>query len=202
MKAPRLLWITPPEGSLDEVDALLAERKEVEGLALLIRRPTSTDRRVLEDARRLMRHGVPILMQRADLALAADAAGVHFPERGLGPSEGRLRPEWIVGVSRHDHAGLRASATADYATLSPFATVEGKGEPLDEEGFRAALHDIPIPVLALGGIDAGSAPRAIAAGAAGLAFIRSGLCRREFDAMVKVLDSPERSGEDEDRCLG
>lgn len=201
MRAPiRLLWITPPDGSLDLVDELLAERTDVPGLALLVRRPSSSDRRVLEEARHLMRHGVPILMTRADLALAIGAAGVHFPERGLGPSEGRIRPEWIVGVSRHDHASLRASTTADYATLSPFGPVEGKGPALGEDGFRAALHEVPIPVLALGGIDAESAKRALGAGASGLAFIRAGLSRREFDSLVKVLDSPERSGEDEEPC--
>ena len=186
----RLLWITPPDGSLDRVEARLAERRGIPGLALLVRRPAARDRDVLSDARRLIRYGVPVLMQRADLALAVDAAGVHLPERGLDPREvRRLRASWIVGVSRHDAAGLRDTSDADYATLSPFGQVEGKNAPLGEDGFREAIRDAPLPVIALGGIDAATGAIARRAGARGLAFIRSGLDPREFAGMVKVLDS-------------
>ena len=191
----RLLWISPEQGSLDRVDALLAERRRVPGLAFLLRRPDARAALIVDEARRLMRHGVPLLLSRADLALATEASGVHLPERGLDPSElRRLRPDWLIGVSRHDATGLNACAGADYATLSPFGAVEGKNRALGEEGFRRASAQASTRILALGGIDASSAPRALAAGASGLAFIRAGLSRSEFDGLVKVLDSPTPLG--------
>ncbi len=192
MNAPRLLWITPPHGSLDRVDALLAQRAATPGLALLLRRPSATPRTIVEEARKLMRHGVPLLVQRCDLALAIGAAGVHLPERGLHPREARsLHSSWIIGASRHDVSGLQSvDAVVDYATLSPFASVEGKGEPLGAQRFAQMADQVSSPILALGGIDASTSIAARQAGAHGFAFIRAGLEHATFDALRKALDSP------------
>ena len=139
-----------------------------------------------------MRHGVPLLLQRCDLALAVGAAGVHLPERGIHPREARaLNPAWIIGASRHDAAGLRSvDADVNYATLSPFATVEGKGAALGSEQFARIADHVSSPILALGGLDAKSAVAARQAGAHGFAFIRAGLKQATFNALRKALDSP------------
>jgi thiamine-phosphate pyrophosphorylase len=124
------------------------------------------------------RVGATLLIHgRVDVAQAVGADGVHLPEDGLSPVDARhlLGDAALVGVSRHDTAGLLLAAQegADFATLSPFAESPGKGPPLGGEGFAAALRHTSLPVLALGGIDPAKAAQARAAGAAGVAVIRA-----------------------------
>ncbi len=144
---------------------------------MLLRRPGTPDRQLMAEAAAL--HGpVPLLIhRRADLARLVGAAGVHLPERGLPIADVRhlLGPEALIGVSRHDRAGLARAEGADYATLSPFFAVAGKNPPLGAEGFRAARSAAPagVAVLALGGLGPRNAGEALDAGADGLAVLRS-----------------------------
>jgi thiamine-phosphate pyrophosphorylase len=68
-----------------------------------------------------------IVNDRVDVALAAGAAGVHLPERGLAIGEARaLAPSLLVGVSRHgrplDHA---SPGGADPAfPIDPASTID------------------------------------------------------------------------------
>lgn len=177
MRSPRLLLLTPPTGPLDELRAALESVAGSEDAAVLLRRPGAGDRQLLAEAAALS-GPLPLLMhRRADLARLADAAGVHLPERGVPIADARrlLGPAAIVGVSRHDRAGLEASAGADYATLSPFFAVAGKNPPLGAEGFRRVRAAAPdgLTVLALGGLGPANAEEALAAGADGLAVLRS-----------------------------
>jgi thiamine-phosphate pyrophosphorylase len=124
------------------------------------------------------RVGATLLIHgRVDVALAVGADGVHLPEDGLSPVDARrlLGDAALVGVSRHDAAGLLLASQegADFATLSPFAASPGKGPPLGDEGFAAALRHTSLPVLALGGVDPATAAQARTAGAAGVAVIRA-----------------------------
>lgn len=177
MSAPRLLLLTPPTGALDALQESLASVAGSADLAVLLRRPAANDRQLMAEAAALS-GPVPLLIhRRPDLARLVGAAGVHLPERGLPIAEARrlLGPEAIVGVSRHDGAGLAAAAGADYATLSPFFAVAGKAPPLGAEGFRRVRARAPkgLKVLALGGLTPANATTALAAGADGLAVLRS-----------------------------
>lgn len=84
-----------------------------------------------------------------------------------------LGTQALVGVSAHTPRDIRAAAAsgADYATLSPlFASVSkpGYGPALGLGALREAAG-LGLPVIALGGIDAGNAPLCLEAGAAGIA---------------------------------
>ena len=78
-------------------------------------------------------------------------------------------PGWF-GRSCHTAEEVRRAAAegAAYATLSPFAASPSKpgyGPPVDRDAYAGHA----IPVLALGGVDAGNAACARAAGAHGVA---------------------------------
>lgn len=117
----------------------------------------------------------PLLVNdRADVARAIGADGVHLPERGLSVAQARaVLGSAIVGRSCHDREGLLAAADADFATLGPIAEVEGKNPPMGVDGFARAIQGIALPVYALGGVDERSAPALIAAGARGIAVVRA-----------------------------
>ncbi len=111
-----------------------------------------------------------VVNDRVDVALAAGAAGVHLPERGLAIADARalLGPHALIGVSRH--ASGADVAGADLVQLGPIFDTPGKGPALGV----AALAGWPIPVIAVGGIDSPErAAAARTAGAAGVAVIRA-----------------------------
>jgi thiamine-phosphate pyrophosphorylase len=132
-----------------------------------------------------------IINDRADVALALDADGVHLPEAGLSTALARslMGAQRLVGRSCHDAAGLARAERegADYVTLAPVLAVPGKGAPLGLEGFARLCASVALPVYALGGIsDAHVAPlRAV--GARGVAVIRYVLSAEEPGARVHAL---------------
>lgn len=137
-----------------------------------------------------------VVSRRADVARIIGADGVHLPESGL-PIE-QVRRHWpslaIIGVSRHDRAGLVAAqeAGATYAFLSPVFEVPGKNPPIGVEGFRRAIAGLRIPVFALGGIGPENASQLVEAGAHGVAVRRAiyeaNDPRIVIDALVRRLD--------------
>jgi 8-oxo-dGTP diphosphatase len=107
----------------------------------------------------------------------ADAAdGVHLTSNDLLAARERPRGRWI-GASCHDEAELRAAGAlgCDFAVLGPvLPTPSHPGAPsLGFEGFAARTALAPIPVYALGGLSAGALEDAVAAGAHGVALMRS-----------------------------
>lgn len=121
-------------------------------------------------------HGSRILVNdRADVALAAGAAGVHLRGQAVAPSAIRaMAPAgFLVGVSCHsvDEVQRAAGEGASFAVLAPIYPTPGKGPALGLERLREAAAAVAIPVLALGGVTAGRIPDCLAAGAAGVAGI-------------------------------
>jgi thiamine-phosphate pyrophosphorylase len=175
----RLYLITPPAGDpAPAVEAALAVLPR--GAAgVQLRQPDRSARELLGNARTLRgicsRFAAPLLVNdRADVALAAGADGVHLPGRGLSASDVRELGFDLVGVSAHSPEEVaRASREgADFVVFAPVYDTPGKtarGEAALAEACRAA----PIPVLALGGVNETNAHRCIEAGARGIACIRS-----------------------------
>jgi thiamine-phosphate diphosphorylase len=117
-----------------------------------------------------------VVNERADVALAAGADGVHL--RGDGAPTARVRriaaAGWIIGRSVHDVAEARAARAADYLIFGTLFPTRSKpaGAPvhgLDDLG--AAVKAAGVPVLAVGGIDPARAAACRHAGAAGIAAI-------------------------------
>ncbi len=119
-----------------------------------------------------------LLNDRADIALAARADGVHLTANSLSADVIRRNfpPEFILGVSTHsfEEAVSASNFGADFAVFGPIFESPGKSDPLG----IAALSDIcsklkSFPIIALGGIDEWNYESAISAGAAGIAGIRA-----------------------------
>lgn len=189
MRCPfKLLLITDDaDGLVRRVEAALSAA-EARGVGVLLRDKRASSRALLDTALRLReltrRYAATLLISdRSDVALLSEADGVHLPEQGLTVREARtlLGPGRLIGVSRHDAAGILAAHEqgADYATLSPVFTSPNKGAPLGMAGFAQIVAELEarpssprLAVLALGGITASEVPGLIQAGAAGVAVIR------------------------------
>jgi thiamine-phosphate pyrophosphorylase len=130
----------------------------------------------LEALRALTREAGAALFvkERADLALAVGADGLHLGERAIASRDART---FGLPLSRacHDREGLLA-AEADLLLLSPVAAPSSKplvGEALGVEGFGRLVSGLPrpTPVFALGGVTPALAGPLRAAGAGGLAVL-------------------------------
>src|SRR4029077_13885192 len=112
-----------------------------------------------------------IVNDRADLALAAGADGLHVGQDDLPAREARalLRPGMILGVSTHDPEQARRAVAdgADYVAVgSIFPTTTKAGFQLvGPELIRRVRPEVPVPLVAIGGITADNAPTALEAGA-------------------------------------
>ena len=121
-----------------------------------------------------------LVNDRADIARAAGADGVHLTTRSLeAPIVRRaFGPEFLIGVSTHSPAEARAAYEqgADFAVFGPVFDTPSKrayGPPAGLESLReAARAVVPFPLLALGGVTLDNASAALDAGASGVAAIR------------------------------
>jgi thiamine-phosphate pyrophosphorylase len=185
----RLNAIVDPERSGGRDLAELA-RLCAEGGATLIqlRDKVSETRTMVEEARAIKRalvpFGVPLVINdRIDVALAAEADGVHVGPDDMAVEDARrlLGSRAIVGLSVKSVAEAEAAPVASidyvgsggvYATLSK----QQKNAPIGPEGLKriidALRRRVPeMPVCGIAGIDAGNAAAVIGAGANGVAVI-------------------------------
>ena len=179
-RALRLVAIT--DSLRDGIDGL-AERAAsvVRGGAsmLQLRLPDESPRTLVEVARALRRvaPGVPLLVnERADVALAADADGVHVGSDGLSPAAlRRIVPAgFIIGVSVGSDADVERVAEADYVAIGPVfgsGRTSGDTRALGVVRFAELVGRCRLPAVAIGGITPTNAVEVRAAGASGIAVI-------------------------------
>lgn len=121
-----------------------------------------------------------IINDRADIALALKADGVHLGQDDLDPRAARelLGDGAIIGYSTHTLAQAEEAATlpVDYIAFGPVFITSSKENPDKTVGLeglsrvRARLGDA-IKIVAIGGINEANAAAAIAAGANAVAVI-------------------------------
>lgn len=121
-----------------------------------------------------------IINDRLDVAAALKARAVHLGRGSVGVGEARALLGHDLWVSRacHDTKELEQAARegANAALLSPVFSSPGKGEPLGLDMLRAACFAFPtLSIIALGGVQADNIKACFAAGASGVAMIRSAL---------------------------
>lgn len=128
---------------------------------------------------RLTPLGVPLLVNdRADVARAAGAAGVHVGQSDLPVAAARAiaGPDAIVGLSITEAGQLGAVGcdTVDYLGVGPVfatATKADAAPALGLDGLAMIAAASRLPVVAIGGIDAANAAAVAATGVAGLAVV-------------------------------
>jgi thiamine-phosphate pyrophosphorylase len=121
-----------------------------------------------------------LVNDRADIAMAAGADGVHLTSSSLPPNIVRLTfgAEFLIGVSTHSlgEATAASGSGADFVVFGPVFDTSSKreyGEPLGLGKLREVTSKLaPFPIFALGGVTIVNAASCIQAGAAGIAAIR------------------------------
>jgi thiamine-phosphate pyrophosphorylase len=133
----------------------------------------------LNAADRLAGTGVLLLVNdRVDIALACGADGVHLGQEDMPLATARniLGRDRIIGISVNTVEEARAAEAggADYVGAAPAfatATKETALPVLGPEGVRSIKRAVRIPVVAIGGINAGNLTALAASGADGIAVI-------------------------------
>ena len=165
-----LLWVL--EQALGGgVRAVQLREKDLGGAALL---------ELARNVKRLCdRYGAELFINdRVDVALAADAAGVHLAANSM-PVEsarGLLGPDRKIGVSTHSAAEVHAAseAGADFVLFGPVYATTSKlpfGNPQGPASLKAITDSTSVPVFAIGGIKQHHLPEIKAHGTARIALI-------------------------------
>ena len=127
-------------------------------------------------------HGVSVIVNdRPDVAMAAQADGVHLGQHDLPLSDVRklVGHQLLVGISTStlDQARAAMQSGADYCGLGPMyptTTVDNKPHVVGLAYLKAFVQTFPdMPHLAIGGIDSTRAAALQLAGAQGLAVSRA-----------------------------
>ena len=146
-----------------------------------------------------------IVNDRVDLALAVEADGAHVGQDDLPAREARrlLPPPMILGVSTHnpDQARRARDDGADYVAVgSMFPTESRIGFDLvGPELVRRVRADIPVPLVAIGGITRDNLSQVIEAGADAVAVISAIGNARDPAAAVRGFLETIRSARDGSR---
>ena len=164
-----------------------------------LRAKRATDRETLAWAapiRRLTREAgaLFIVNDRFDLALLAEADGVHLGQGDLPPARipASSREQLLVGRSTHTLEQVRRARDEpiDYLAFGPLFGTRSKASPYDARGIDALAQVValarPLPVVAIGGID-GSNVAAVGALGAGAAVISAVAGEDDPEAATKEL---------------
>lgn len=119
-----------------------------------------------------------IINDRVDVALTAEADGVHLGQEDLTVEEAReiLGPGKIIGISTHNRVQFEAAlaTTADYIAVGPIFATTSKENPdpvVGLELLREVRGLTDRPIVAIGGIDLDRATQVVEAGADSVAVI-------------------------------
>lgn len=140
-----------------------------------------------------------IINDRADIAQAVDADGVHIGINSLPIAAVRrvLGPHKFIGYSAHsiDEALNAQSAGADFVTFGPVYRTPSKaayGEPCGVKKLTEAAAALSLPVIGLGGISLANSTETLSANIHGIAVISAILATDDpFATTVSLLKKIE-----------
>jgi len=203
IQLPRLYAILD-RACFADADSMLvgAEQLLAGGVTLLqFRNKNGSARQMLDDSRRLRslvgERASLFMNDRADLAVAAECAGVHVGQDDLSSEAARhvIGSKLWLGVSTHNPEQLQAAdaTSADYLAIGPIFNTSSKEKPdpvVGLDGVRHARSLTRKPLVAIGGITRLNARSVIDAGADAVAVI------------ADLRDEPRKSAEEFFRILG
>jgi thiamine-phosphate diphosphorylase len=147
--------------------------------AIQLRAPELEDDALLPVARELAdacgRAGALFVVNDRVRVAAEVGAGAHVGQ-GDDPAAAResIGPDAALGISvgTPEEARAAEAAGADYLGVTVWATpTKADAAPRGLDGLRAVVGATPLPVVGIGGIDAGNAAEVLEAGAAGIAVV-------------------------------
>jgi thiamine-phosphate pyrophosphorylase len=136
-----------------------------------------------------------VVNDRFDLALACDADAVHLGQDDLLPAAvpAAVRARLRIGRSTHDVAQAQQARAerVDYVAFGPVFGTTSKESAYDARGLpmlgEIARIVAPLPVVAIGGIDASRIPRLLEVGATGAAVISAVAAAPDPEAATREL---------------
>ena len=170
-----------------ELEWIVAEAVKGGATMVQLREKDVATREFIELARRLKpilrEAGVPLIINdRVDVALAVDADGVHIGQSDMpyGIARRLLGPDKIIGLSVENLDEVREanSLDVDYIGVSPVyatATKTDTAPPFGLDGLREAVRISRHPAVAIGGMNARTAPDVLKTGVDGIAVV-SAIC--------------------------
>ncbi|MFL5465309.1 MAG: thiamine phosphate synthase [Gemmatimonadaceae bacterium] len=183
MLDPKILRLVAITDDAEDRRATLVDRvtAAVRGGAtsVQVRLKAAAPREVVEVTRAIIaKVSVPVIVNdRADIALAAGAAGVHVGEADLPVAAvRRFAPAgFIIGASLGTDAELPNAKDADYVGIGPVYSSDSKdaGDAIGIAGFERLAALVERPAVAVGGITADRALQITTHGATGVAVINA-----------------------------
>jgi thiamine-phosphate pyrophosphorylase len=197
----RLVAIT--DDLRDGADGLVARATAaVRGGATMVQlRLKDVDPRELVHVARALVQALPvpvIVNDRADIALASGAAGVHVGVDDIPATALRaaVPAGFIIGASVGSDAEVPFATGADYVGIGPVFTTVSKPDAGDAIGaleFARLARLTGLPAVAIGGIDAANCREVLAAGARGVAVIRAIFAASDPERAAQALLSASES---------
>jgi thiamine-phosphate pyrophosphorylase len=134
-----------------------------------------------------------LVNDRADVALAANADGVHLTSKSVPAKIIRQNfpQNFLVGVSTHtvEEVVQAQSDGADFAVFGPIFRTPNKGEPQGIGKLSEVVNAVKnFPIIALGGINEENFAETMTAGASGIAAIRMLNDAEKLPAIVKKIN--------------
>src|SRR4029078_1930321 len=165
MLDPKILRLVAITDDVEDQRSTLVDRVAAGvrggGASVQVRLKRATPREVVEITKAIMsKVPVPVIVNdRADIALASGAAGVHVGEADLPVTAiRRFAPAgFIIGASLGGDAELANAKEADYVGVGPVFASDSKsdaGSAIGVEGFTKLAALVSHPAVAVGGIDA------------------------------------------------
>jgi thiamine-phosphate pyrophosphorylase len=171
-----------------------------------LREKAGSTRSMIEVAKSMLvvcrQAGVPLIVNdRIDVALAADADGVHLGQTDFPIPLARelLGKNKLIGGSAAtlEEARICLAEGADYIGFGPVYVTGSKadaGPVSGPAGLKQVDETIPVPIIAIGGITAENLPQVMKAGAYGIAVISAVCCEIDPEGATKALrNSLDRS---------
>jgi thiamine-phosphate pyrophosphorylase len=155
------------------------------------RNKRASPRELFESSKRLSSMLIPggvtfLVNDRADVAAAAGASGVHVGQEDLRVEEARcvMGPGKLIGISSHNVEQFKeaAASSADYLAVGPVFSTASKANPDPVVGIEMIRQVRPLtdkPLVAIGGITLERAGAVIQAGADCVAVISDILAARD-----------------------
>jgi thiamine-phosphate pyrophosphorylase len=180
-------WLATAEAAIEGgADALQLREKKLANAELLAR---------AERLRELtsQKGVVLVINDRPDIARLVQADGVHLGQDDLPVPRARVitGPDIGVGKSTHNLNQLQA-AIAEQPDIVAFGPIyQSQTKPQDHvpglAGLRAAAATCPLPIIAIGGIEASTAGEVIAAGAHAVAVCQAVIAQPEPAAAARAI---------------
>lgn len=139
--------------------------------------------------------GVPLIVNdRVDVAIAAEADGVHLGKDDFPIPRARelLGQEMIIGASASNVEEVEKCLLdgADYVGFGPIYPTSSKDEAGSVKGIAGLVQvakAVPVPIIAIGGINLDNVSEILQTGIHGVAVISSVCCQEDPEQAARAL---------------